>query len=419
MHRSDAPRYQVPDGFLWGAATAAHQTEGNNTASDWWALENRPGTGLQRSGDAVDSYHRYTEDMDLLAAAGLTAYRFSIEWARIEPSPGEFSRASLAHYRRMIDAARERGLTPVVTLHHFTVPAWFQRGGGWLRPEAAELFSRYVERAGEILGDVEWVCTINEPNMIAIMAVVLGRTADDRDRGALTGGHLPPPDAAISDALIAAHGAARDVLRRDTDAAVGWTVAQQAYTPTPGHEDVFARVKGEYEDRFLAAGRGDGFIGVQAYTSQPVDGDGPVPHPPRPDNTLVGSAYRPDALGIALRNAWDVGGGTPLMVTENGIATADDTQRIAYTAAALEHLEAAVRDGIDVRGYLHWSALDNYEWGHWGPTFGLIAVDRETFRRSPKPSLAWLGAAARRSGTTPSTAQHLSRPTLPSTRTDP
>ena len=107
-------------------------------------MENAPGSGLQRSGDAVDSYHRYTEHMDLLADAGLTAYRFSIEWARIEPAPGKFSRASLAHYRRMIEAAQQRGLAPVVTLYHFTVPAWFQRDGGWLRADAIELFARYV-----------------------------------------------------------------------------------------------------------------------------------------------------------------------------------------------------------------------------------------------------------------------------------
>ena len=393
--RAGVPSLRVPRGFLWGAASAAHQTEGNNTTSNWWAMENAPGSGLQRSGDAVDSYHRYPEDMDLLADAGLTAYRFSIEWARIEPAPGKFSRASLAHYRRMIEAAQQRGLTPVVTLHHFTVPAWFQRDGGWLRPDAVELFARYVERAAGILADVEWVCTINEPNMIAIMAVVLGQARGDG--GALTAGQLPPPDEALGAVLVRAHDAAREVLRRTTDARVGWTVAQQAYTPLPGHEDVFARVKEAYEDRFLAAGRGDDFIGVQAYTSQPVGPDGPVPHPPHPDNTLVGSAYRPDALGIAVRNAWDVGGGTPLVVTENGIATADDGRRIAYTATALEHLEAALLDGIDVRGYLHWSALDNYEWGHWGPTFGLVAVDRETFRRTPKPSLSWLGEVARRS----------------------
>jgi beta-glucosidase len=110
---------------------------------------------------------------------------------------------------------------------------------------------------------------------------------------------------------------------------------------------------------------------------------------------LVGTAYRPDALGIAVRHTHAVTGGLPILVTENGIATADDTRRIAYTVEALTHLAATIADGVDVRGYAHWSALDNYEWGHWEPTFGLIAVDRATFRRTPKPSFCWLGAVAR------------------------
>ena len=392
-----------PPGFLWGASTSAHQTEGNNVAANWWALENAEGSGLQRaegsglqrSGDAVDSYHRYPEDMDLLSSAGLNAYRFSIEWARIEPTPGQFSRAALDHYRRMITAAQHRGLAPIVTIHHFTVPTWFADNGGWLHPQAVERFGRYVEYASRILGDVEWVCTINEPNMIAVMTVVLSRMQDAAARGAFTAQRLPEPDEAVSSVLTEAHHNAAKILRTNTDAKIGWTVAQQAFTPTAGNEDVFAQVKYAWEDSFLAAGRGDDFIGVQAYTSQPVDQQGPVPHPPRPDNTLVGGAYRPDALGIALRNAWEIGNGTPLLVTENGIATDDDQQRIAYTSAALQHLQAAIADRIDVRGYLHWSALDNYEWGHWTPTFGLIAVDRETFQPTPKPSLAWLGNISR------------------------
>ena len=121
-----------PPGFVWGAATSAHQIEGGNVGSDWWALEH---AGLpffaEPSGDACDSYHRYREDVDLLAAAGLQSYRFSIEWARIEPAPGEFSLAALGHYQRMIDHCHDRGVEPVVTLHHFTNPSWLRQEGGW------------------------------------------------------------------------------------------------------------------------------------------------------------------------------------------------------------------------------------------------------------------------------------------------
>lgn len=155
-----------------GASTAAHQIEGNNTNSDWWVKEHSTGTHIQEpSLDACDSYHRWREDMDTLAGLGFTDYRFSIEWARIEPAEGRFSRAELAHYRRMVEGAIERGLRPMVTLHHFTVPQWFEARGGWTAEGATELFARYVAACAPVISEgVSHVCTINEPNMIAVMA---------------------------------------------------------------------------------------------------------------------------------------------------------------------------------------------------------------------------------------------------------
>ncbi|WP_033321550.1 family 1 glycosylhydrolase [Streptomyces yerevanensis] len=388
--------------FLWGASTAPHQIEGNNINSDWWVLEGQM-PGMERSGDAVDSYHRFEEDMRLLADAGLNAYRFGVEWARIEPVPGEFSRAELAHYRRMIDTARGLGLTPVVTLHHFTNPHWFTEEGGWLGERAVDRFTRYVETVTGILGDVPWIVTMNEPNMLAMMMTIQrqmqSRPADDWQSPTVdndTRPTLPAPDPAIGGVLVKAHHAAREIVRANTDAAVGWTVANRAFAARPGAEEKLRELEHIWEDLYLDAAQGDDFVGVQSYSSQWVGPDGIEPHPPHPDNTLVGTAYRPDALAMAVRHTWDVTGGIPILVTENGIATGDDTRRIAYTQEALRHLFAAADDGIDVRGYLHWSALDNFEWGHWEPTFGLIAVDRETFERHPKPSLAWLGDVARR-----------------------
>ncbi|MEU8138894.1 glycoside hydrolase family 1 protein [Streptodolium elevatio] len=380
-----------PQGFLWGASTAAHQIEGNNINNDWWQLEHAAADyGVQFSGDALDSYHRYEEDMSLLAEAGLNAYRFSIEWSRIEPSPGKFSRAELAHYRRMIETARRLGLTPVVTLHHFTHPIWFGDNGGWLAEDAPAVFTRYVEQACGILDGVEWVCTINEPNIVAVNHGQLRRVAEGKEYqliGAL-------PDAEIGEALIAAHRAVAPLVRQRTGAKVGWTVANQALVPAPGREAKHAEVQRLWEDMYLEPARDDDFVGVQSYTSQLVDGDGVVPHPEHPDNTLMGWAYRPDALGIALRHTHDVVGDVPIIVSENGIATADDERRIAYTSEALAGMYDAMQSGIHVRGYLHWSLLDNFEWGRWEPTFGLVAVDRTTFERHPKPSLAWLGKTA-------------------------
>jgi beta-glucosidase len=389
--------------FLWGAATSAYQTEGNNVNTDWWRIETQM-PGAELSGDAVDSYHRYEEDMRLLADAGLTAYRFSIEWARIEPRAGHFSRAELAHYRRMIDSAVSLGLEPIVTLQHFSVPLWFSEQGGWMSDDAVDRFVAYVEEASTILGGVRWVITINEPSFLALSTMmqndIAASASPEQVVSEQSGRHtLPSPRLEFAERLIAVHHAARDALRRILpNASVGWTIASQALTPTPGNEEKLTEVRYLWEDVYLDASRDDDFVGVQSYTSQPVDAYGLVPHPPHPDNTLTGWAYRPDALGIAVRQAWDRTGGVPILVTENGIASKDDERRIAYTSDALSHLLAAMEDGVDVRGYLHWSALDNYEWGDWNATFGLIAVDRETFARTPKPSLAWLGRVAATSG---------------------
>lgn len=376
-----------PNGFLWGASTAAHQIEGGNINSDWWQREwgHLPGPAIaEPSGDAADSYHRFPQDMALLARAGLAAYRFSIEWARIEPEKGWVSRAAIDHYRRMVDTARQNGLEPVITLHHFTNPVWFAREGGWLTDASVDAFRRYVEAALPVLDGVSLVCTINEPNMVSVLA-------DPEVRFPSIG--LPPGVPDVTDRLVAAHRAAVELVR-STGARAGWSVATQAYQPEPRSEEIAAEYGWSREDVFLEAAKGDDWVGVQAYTRTVIGPEGPREIPDAAERTLTGWEYYPPAVGDGIRNAWNRAQ-APVYVTENGIATADDQRRIDYTTGALEAVHACIADGIDVRGYLHWSALDNYEWGSYRPTFGLIAWDRETFERRPKPSLAWLGDVAR------------------------
>ena len=386
LHWTDGRAF--PGDFLWGAATSAHQTEGNNVNTDWWEREHAAGTDLaEPSGDAADSYHRYGEDMRLLADLGLNAYRFSVEWARIEPEQGLVSKAQLAHYRRMIDCALDVGLTPVVTLHHFTNPRWFAAGGGWRRPDAVELFGRYTSAVAAILKDVPWVCTINEPNM---MAMTRGQEGTEMAAAA-----LPEPDPLITQRLVDAHRRARDVLGESIDARTGWTVAGQAFHARPGCEAETQAYGYPREDLFLEAAAGDDFIGVQAYLRTFIGKHGPLAVAPGVETTLTGWEYFPPALGIATRHAWELTQHTPVLVTENGIATGDDSRRIDYVHDALVGLHDAMADGIQVHGYLHWSALDNYEWGSYRPTFGLMSSDRETFARSVKPSGHWLGEVAR------------------------
>jgi beta-glucosidase len=382
---------EFPGGFLWGASTAAHQVEGNNVASDLWVRENQADSPVrERSGDACDSLHRWPEDLDLVAGLGLTAYRFSIEWARVEPARGYISRAMLAHYRAVIAGCFERSIVPVVTLHHFSSPAWFGAAGGWTGAESADLFAAYVRAVIPILAGVRGVCTINEPNMIAIV-----HAAELRRGDAQAAAGRPEPDQEVTAALIRAHHAARRELAAAPGVASGWTVANLNVQPAEGAVRQAAGWRQLREDQFLVAAAGDDFIGVQAYTRTVVGPDGEIPPAESARLTLTGREFYPAALEDAVRHTAGVLPGVPILVTENGIATGDDGERIEYTSAALAGLHRAIADGIDVRGYLHWSLLDNYEWGSYTPTFGIVAVDRDTFARTVKPSGRWLGEVAR------------------------
>jgi beta-glucosidase len=385
-----------PDGFLWGAATAAHQIEGNNVNSNWWVHENELGTTIvEPSGDAADSYHRYREDIRLLADLGLNSYRFSIEWSRIEPERGLYSRASVDHYRRMVDTCHEFGIEPIVTLMHFTVPRWFENDRFWRAPDAADLFARYTELALPVVAEgVNYVCTINEPNIAAMLA-------GGEDASNLVAYGLPKPDLGVADVLLESHRRSREVLSQLAGLKTGWTIATQAFEAAdePGAEEKKREIAYSAEDWYLENAAGDDFIGVQAYTRNIVGPEGIRPPAADVEKTLTEWEYFPSAAGIGVRAAWELSNHTPVMVTENGIATQNDERRIDYTRGALEGLHACIEDGITLLGYQHWSALDNYEWASgFAPTFGLIGWDKETFERTPKPSASWYGEVAKANG---------------------
>jgi beta-glucosidase len=384
-----------PDGFLWGAATAAHQVEGGNVNNDHWEMEHAEHTPfVESSGDACDSWHRWEEDLDLVAGAGLNTYRFSLEWSRIEPAEGEVSRAALDHYRRIVDGCRNRGLTPLVTLVHFTMPRWMMHDGGWTGPKAGDRIARFTELALPVVQDAGYVATVNEPNLMAVQPVIGGMAR----RGEQING-LPVPDQGMAEALIGLHGRSMEVLRGAGSPPVGMTIVGLEYIDQGGGQERLQAARAAMMDQFLHAAEGDDFLGLQIYTAQRFGPEGLIA-PPADQQTLAhGMERRPRALGAAITHAASVLRGTPLLVTENGIATADDDDRIRFTTDALQSLAEAITAGADVRGYVHWSLLDNFEWMlGYTPTFGLVSVDRETFARTPKPSLAWLGEVARRNG---------------------
>lgn len=387
-----------PEGFLWGTATSAHQVEGGNWNSDWWAWEHDPGSPcVEPSGDACDHYHLYPQDVALLATLGFNAYRFSLEWARIEPEEGEFSTAQLTHYRRVLETCVEHGLAAVVTFHHFTSPRWIAAKGGWASPATAASFARFCERSAAALGDLMFAaCTFNEPNIVALMGY---------EKGVFAPGFQHRDGAARATAIfVDAHAKARAAIKSVAPAAsVGLTLAMSDYQPVDGGEQVVQDIRGRSEDGFLEAARGDDFIGVQTYTRRRVGRDGELPPEDGVERTLMGYEFWPEALEATIRRAWEVTDHVPVIVTENGIAVTDDERRIEFVRRALDGVWHCLEDGIDVRGYFYWSALDNFEWAHgYGPTFGLVSVDRATQKRHPKPSARWLGALAREAVRTPS-----------------
>jgi beta-glucosidase len=380
-----------PDGFTWGTATAAHQIEGGNWNNDWWAWEHNPDSGtVEPSGDACDSYHRYAEDHAIVAELGLDNYRFSVEWARIEPEEGEFSVAALDHYARVCDDLLERGVTPVVTYHHFTTPRWVAHHGGWEEPDTIDRFARFCERVTRHLGDrIGRACTINEPNMVATGGYLAGSFPPGRTDPALR--------RAVNDIFCQSHRKAFDAIkgvRPELD--VGLTLAMQSPHPVDGGEERAARIMRNLEDVYLEAATGDDFIGVQTYSRMRIGPDGTLGPEPGVRTTLMGYEFWPEALEETIRRAWEVTDHTPILVTENGIGTDKDEERIEYVERALQGVLRAIDDGIEVLGYTCWSLLDNFEWAlGYGPTFGLVEVDRTTFVRTPKPSAHWFGSVAR------------------------
>ncbi len=407
---------RFPPAFLWGAATAGHQVEGGNVNADLWPMEwVENSTFNEPSGDACDHYHRYPEDISMLAELGLNTYRFSLEWSRIEPEPGFSSRAALDHYGRMIECCLNQGVTPVVTYSHFTVPRWMAGRGGWSAADAPARFADYASRVTEHLGDLlSWVCTLNEPNLMAMMRStgVLAMGAGDREpttdpvesAGAGVGGFDPARYrmgivAADLEQMATAHRLAVQAIKSTAAAVkVGWTLALVDLQAAEGGEERWLEARRLGQTDWLAVSADDDFVGVQTYSRARIGAEGQLPVPEGAATMQTGWELYPEALGHTVRLASEHAG-VPILVTENGVATDDDEARIIYTRSALEGLARCIDDGVDVRGYIHWTLLDNFEWNAgYSKTFGLIAVDRETLARSVKPSGRWLGQVARRNG---------------------
>lgn len=418
--------------FFIGAATAAHQVEGNNIHNDCWAQEQMQHTSyVEPSLDAVDHYHRYEEDIRLMAEAGLNAYRFSIEWARIEPEEGRFDETEVEHYRKVIACCKANGLEPVVTLHHFSSPVWLISKGGWEAETTPADFARYVRFLMERLGsELHYVCTINEANMGVQVAAIAKRYMQQMmaqvAKGQVDGGVqmglnmekmmanqkamaeetmqvfgvakaecFTSPRTAHGDELVMeAHKAARAVIREVCPhIKLGLTLSLHDIQALEGGEGPAQKDWDDEFTHYLPLIEGDDFLGVQNYTRSRYDTNGSMSAPDGAELTQMNYEFYPQALEHVLRTVAKSFHGD-LIVTENGVATADDTRRVAFIEQALTGVQNCLADGLPIKGYFYWSLMDNFEWQKgFAMQFGLIAVDRANNQtRSPKPSLGYLGS---------------------------
>lgn len=431
-------RTVFPVGFLWGAATSSHQVEGNNVSNDWWDWEQLPGKVAHgdKSGDACDQYRRYPQDFAMAQDLGHNAHRFSIEWSRIEPAEGRFDRGAIEHYRDVLKTLKSRGMAAMLTLHHFTNPRWLAAKGGWERPWVVELFEKYSRHVAEELGDlVDFWITINEPMVYAVQSFLLGL--------------WPPEKKSIIRAfrvvkhLARAHGRAYHVIHEVLDArgkkpAVGIAKNMMVFDP---------RNPASWLDRFIArkldriynrsfidaliggvlafplvsaetdpeVARTQDFIGINYYSRSLASFSLRRPKMLFMDlsakedakkNSLGWEIY-PEGLYRVLMSVKDYG--LPVYITENGIATADDKQRERFIVSHLREVARAMADGVDVRGYFHWSLTDNFEWKEgFTPRFGMVGVDYRTQERIVRPS-ARLYAEVARTHSLPQRGRHEER----------
>jgi len=394
------PETSFPDGFLWGTSSAAHQVEGDNRNNDWWEFEQQPGriANGDSSEVACDHYHRYREDFSQLRELNQNAHRLSIEWSRIEPVEGEFDARQMRHYRDVLGELREQGIQPMLTLHHFTSPLWFTRRGGWRASGSPRAFLPFVRRVVDELGDlVSMWCTINEPSIYAVQGWL--------------NGEFPPGNHGdvvsvyrVAGNLRRAHELAYEVIKRRWPASpVGLSHHKFLFMPaTPKRRDRWAaRAAQLVMDSWpVAPGRlrriveaTSDYIGIAHYHVQLTEFD-----PRRPQDQFIrrfnvpgvqvsdmGWSADPQWMRLVLNELKTLG--KPVYITENGLGTMDDDRRQRYLVDVLSNVQLAIHDGVDVRGYFHWTNMDNFEWGRgYQVHFGLIGVDRKTLERTIKPS---------------------------------
>jgi beta-glucosidase len=405
--------YQFPRGFLWGCATASHQVEGQNKNNNWWAWEQRPGRIIhgQKSGLACDWWGgRWREDFDRAVETHQNAHRLSVEWSRIQPAPDRWDEAALDNYREMLQGLVERNLTPMVTLHHFSDPLWLSERGGWEAPEVADLFNRYVEKTVEALGEYVnlWV-TINEPNVLLASGYFMGVFPPGKQDFGLA--------LKVAENLTRAHAMAYQTIHRlQVQARVGIALNYRSFTPakawspldrwTAGMQGLLfnqmfpgafqtGRLRSPAWFKRIPQAKGtQDFLGINYYSRdliafnllKPGDLFARRFYPATDELSSTGFiANVPEGMFEALK--WGQKFNLPILITENGVEDAEDKLRPRYLIQHLHQVWRAVNFNFQIKGYFHWTLVDNFEWERgWTQRFGLWELDVDTQTRRKRPS---------------------------------
>lgn len=405
------PELKFPKSFLWGVSTAAHQVEGGNH-NQWseWELENAKALAIRStyqfedldnwpavkhvakqpgnyvSGRTVNHYTQYEQDFDLARTMHMNAFRFSVEWSRIQPEEDAWNAEAVRHYKDYIVAMKKRGLEPVMTLFHFTLPIWFARKGGFERRANIRYFVEFVDRILEELGpSVRYIITINEPETYTYQSYVTGEWPPQRHKKLLA--------LRVYRNLALAHNRAAGVIHKKSRK-YKVSVAKNSMFVYPGDDAWLSRASasvGQFiqDDYFLRqVYKTCDFLGVNYYMDARIYGY--RMHNPQDKVSDLGWDMEPQNIELVLRRLHDKYH-LPIMITENGVADATDQYRQWWLTQTIMALQKAMESGVDMLGYLHWSLLDNFEWdkGTW-PRFGLFAVDYTTGARTPRPSALWL-----------------------------
>jgi len=413
MNENQDDEHIFPKHFFWGASVASHQVEGG-TVNQWseWELANAKvlaQTAHQQlnwlprwesikaqaedpnnyvSGRGVEHYKRYPEDMDIAKDLHLNAFRFGIEWSRIEPEEGQWNDEAVDHYKQYILALRKRGIEPFLTIWHWTTPVWFHNKGGFKHRENIKYFERFVAKvAAEFSDDITYVITLNEPNVYAVFSYGTG--------------YWPPQErnwlnfARVYYNLMLAHKRSYKILKDQKPSLQIGIAAQLANIQAKRPHNVFDGLSTKWMRYFwnwwfLRRIRNhQDFVGFNYYFTDYYTGMLQRENPTLPKNDL-GWYMEPEGLYPLLLRVW-ARFKVPIFVTENGLADARDGHRRWWIEETMVAMEKAISEGVDLRGYFHWSLLDNFEWAFgWWPKFGLVEVDRENgMKRTIRPSAKW------------------------------